>query len=431
MRSHNLATVLAFEVRRTLVKPQFWLASLAVPVLFAAFFALIWVSNTAAVATEISNRARPVTFTYADASGVVRPEVAERLGGRPSTDPAGDADAVRQGRSDLFISYPAEPTTHPVAVVGRDLGLLENSRYTFLATQVLQESARATLGNEELTRLVTRSAAVDAQTWRDGERTPGWAGVIAPGVFVVLLYLTVLMLGNQMLNITVEEKENRVTEMILTTIHPTTLIVGKVVAVLVIGLVQTTVVGLPVMLLLSQFPAVGVALGETSSGTISSADAAEITLPPLDASAFAPWPIALGGLLFVGGLLMFAGLLVAIGSVMPTAKDASGAFGIVVVAMILPLYAAPLIVSQPNGLPSRVLTFFPLTAPNTALLRNATGSIGVVEGLAALAVIVASAVVFLALGVRLFREGSISYGVRLAIPKVLGVGRGFFGRRAR
>ena len=50
--------------------------------------------------------------------------------------------------------------------------------------------------------------------------------------------MTITMLGNQMLNITVEEKENRVTEMILTTLDPRVLIIGKVVAVLLVGLVQ-------------------------------------------------------------------------------------------------------------------------------------------------------------------------------------------------
>ena len=44
-----------------------------------------------------------------------------------------------------------------------------------------------------------------------------------------------------MLNSTLEEKENRVTEMILTTLNPTTLITGKVIALFAVGLVQMLV----------------------------------------------------------------------------------------------------------------------------------------------------------------------------------------------
>lgn len=421
MRAHNFGTVLAFEVRRTLSKPQFWLASLTIPVLSGLFFALIWASNSVAAASQEATLAQPLTFTYTDASGVVRPEVAERSGGRPSLDAAGDAEAVRQGRADLFVAYPADPLTQPVTVVARDVGLMENSRYTHVAGVVLRASALEAIGDSRLASLATKPLPLAMSTWQDGVRTPGWAGVLAPGIFLLLLYLTVLMLGNQMLNITVEEKENRVTEMILTTIHPTTLIFGKVVGVTVVGVIQTVVVGVPFTALLALFP------GATTLGL----GGADLDVAPLAGTDFvlSPWPIALGALLFLGGLVMFAGLLVAIGSVMPTAKDASGAFGIVIIAMFLPLYAAPLVMSQPTGLVSRVITFFPLTAPVTALLRNATGSLGVVEGVLSLGVILASAALFLALGVRLFRQGSISYGVRLPLAGALAAARGMATRK--
>ena len=51
---------------------------------------------------------------------------------------------------------------------------------------------------------------------------------------------------------------------------------------------------------------------------------------------------------------MFTGLLVAIGAVMPSAKEAGNAFGVVVMAMFIPLYAASLLVSDPHGVVSQV-----------------------------------------------------------------------------
>ena len=409
MRVHNFVTVLTFEVRRTLLKPQFWLATLAVPALFALFTALVWASGSAA-GQAVSNVAGPVPFTYADASGVIRPDVAERLGGRPTTDADADAEAVRQGRADLFISYPADPLREPVTVVGRDLGLTDVGSYHVAARTLLRQSASAGLSDQRLAALATASPSVVLTTYKDGAPAPGWAAVVAPGLFLLLLYLSVLMLGNQMLNITVEEKENRVTEMILTALHPTTLIVGKVAALLVVGLVQTAVVGVPVMTLLTLAPGV---LGVAGGAVAGSGPALTGLGSGVGLAGLSPWPLVLGALLFVGGLLMFAGVLVAIGAVMPTAKDASGAFGIVMLAMFLPAYAAGYLLAEPESLVSRALTFFPLTAPVTALLRNALGSLGPVEGVASLAVILVSAGWFLALGVRLFRQGSLSYGVRL------------------
>ena len=62
-------------------------------------------------------------------------------------------------------------------------------------------------------------------------------------MFLVIFYVSIILLSNQMLNSTLEEKENRVTEMILTTLNPTTLIIGKIIALFMVGLVQ--IAGLP------------------------------------------------------------------------------------------------------------------------------------------------------------------------------------------
>ena len=411
MKLHNFGTVLAFEVKRTLAKPQFWLATIATPLLLVALFGLIIASNVAAEASGAANAENPLAFTYTDASGVIKPDIASGLGGKPSTDGAADAAAVQQGRADLFIAYPADPVKEPTVVVGRDAGIVDNARYEAIASSLLRQSALAHLDDPTVASLAAGAGAVKVSTYKDGAVTPGIGSVVAPMMFLVMLYLIVLMLGNQMLNITVEEKENRVTEMILTTIRPTTLIVGKVIAVLVVGLVQMAVFAVPTLVLALASPStIGTAADAAGEGEVTGL---------LNGLVLLPGPLLMGAAMFVGGLMLFTGMLVTIGSIMPTAKDASSAFAVVIVGMFLPVYAAALILAQPEGLVSRVLTFFPLTAPVTALLRNATGSLGVVEGWLALATMWAFAALFLALGVRLFRQGSISYDVRLPLLRSL------------
>ena len=410
MHAHNLGTVIAFEVRRTLAKPQFWLATFAVPALLVFMFSLMLVTSTAAADAGEAQLAKPVTFTYTDASGVVRPEVAARFGGRPSTDPDADRAAVRAGSADAFVAFPADPRSQSIMIDGRDLGLTESGRYERAAVDTLVTSAKESLGNPTLVTLATGGAQATTTTWLDGRVTPGAGGVIAPALFVALLYLAVLMLGNQMLNITVEEKENRVTEMILTTIEPALLIIGKVLALVLVGLVQMVVFTVPLLVLQGL-----VGRGSPAGVAAPSFNGATVVLEPV--------PLLVGGLLFLGGFVMFTGLLVAIGSVMPTAKDASAAFSVVVIAMFLPLYSLMLIVTDPHSVVSQVLTWFPLTTPVTALVRNATGSLGPAETVGVLVLLYGFAALFLGLGVRLFRAGSISYDMRLDIRKALGLGR--------
>ncbi len=411
MRLHNLGTVIGFEMRRTLTKPTFWLTSLSVPLLMVVIFALMWFSNTSAAASFDAQRDEKVAFTYTDASGVVSPAIAEQMGGSPTSDAAAAAQAVHEGRAQLHLDIPADPSTQPVRIVGADLGLIASGQWHAIARDLLQRSAAEKVGDPMVTSLLL-DVPTTAELWKDGARSPGFGAAVLPGLFLVLLYMGVIMLGQQMLNITVEEKENRVTEMILTTLDPRVLIVGKVIAVLLVGIVQGLVLLIPAALAALFLP--GLMAGGLDAAA-SDPDLAQLQL----AGNFVvdPVRIALAVALFAGGFLLFTALLVAIGSVMPTAKDAGSAFGVVILGMFLPLYTAAMVINEPGGAVALFLTWFPLTAPVTALLLNALGLLPVPQAIGVALVLFACALAFLWAGVRLFRQGSISYDKRLNIAK--------------
>lgn len=413
MRLHNIGPVIGFEVRRTLTKPTFWLTSLSVPLLMLVIFALMWFSNASAAASLDAQRDAPIAFTYSDASGLVSPAVATAMGGTPAPDAAAAAQAVREGRAQLHLDIPGDPAHEMVRIVGTDEGLIGSGKWHAVARDLLQRSASERVGDPMVTSVLL-SVPTTAELWKDGVRSPGLGAAILPGLFLVLLYMGVIMLGQQMLNITVEEKENRVTEMILTTIDPRVLIVGKVVAVLIVGIVQGLVLLVPALVAGLAFP------GLISGGAASAAqdpDLAAIQAAGLGDFAVDPVRILLAAGLFAGGFMLFVGLLVAIGSIMPTAKDAGSAFGVVIIGMFLPLYTGAMVINDPGGAVALFLTWFPLTAPVTALLLNALGLLPVPAAVGVIVVLLACALGLLWAGVRLFRQGSISYDKRLNIAK--------------
>lgn len=407
MKLHNLGAVIGFELRRTLTKPTYWAATLGVPLLMVFVFWLMFFSQTAAFEDARAAVSAEVTFTYSDASGVVEPSVAQKLGGTLASDADAARQAVRDGRADLHIDVPADPARQPTLATGRDVGLVESGRWAAVAQRLVVESAQARIGDPMLAALA-KDAPTQVEVWRAGQLSPGFSAMIAPGFFLVLFYLAIVMLGQQMLNITVEEKENRVTEMILTTINPTVLIVGKVIAVVLVGIVQAVVLLTPV-LIWALLPTSSLPTSTLPPEVIPTEATASLTRAPV----LVPGAIAMGAALFIGGFMMFTGLLVAIGSVMPTAKDAGGAFAAVLIAMLLPVYAGSLLVTSPGSPISLFMTYFPLTSPISALVRNAVGNLGLLEGVIVLIILYGCALAFLYLGVRLFREGSISYDLKL------------------
>lgn len=418
--THNFGTVVAFELRRTLKRPTFWVMTLSVPLLLIAVTMLVLFSNNRAFASA-DDAPTSIPFVYTDASGLIDPAIAAAAGGVKAVDAAAATqarDAVVNGKAELFVAYPADPTKQPVEVVGRDLGMTSSVDYSGLASGVLIASAKAKVPDATVASVLTVRPSVHEVRYADGQLSAGIAGAILPGAFIVLFYMAIVMLGNQMLNITVEEKENRVTEMILTTIRPTTLILGKLTALVMIGFVQAAVLVGPMLAI----PAVVAPMMPKVDETGASVSAAMPSMAAL-ASAMNPGAVALGLVLFIGSFLLFTGLLVSIGAIMPTAKDAGAAFGGIVIALFLPFYAFGVIMADPHGVASEVLTFFPLTAPVTAMARNATGTLNPWETVVVLVVIYGCAAALLALGVRLFRTGSISYNARLDVGKVLGFRR--------
>ncbi len=86
-----------------------------------------------------------------------------------------------------------------------------------------------------------------------------------------------------------------------------------------------------------------------------------------------------GALLLVGGFTLFTATLVAVGAIMPTARDAGQISAPLMILIFVPFYAVSLVVSDPHALIVQLFTYFPYTAPVTAMLRNGFGSLSPLE----------------------------------------------------
>ena len=70
--------------------------------------------------------------------------------------------------------------------------------------------------------------------------------IIGPAIALVCFYILMVVLGNRLTAAMVEEKENRISELLLTSIKPVNLIVGKIVSLMIVGLIQLFVLIIPI-----------------------------------------------------------------------------------------------------------------------------------------------------------------------------------------
>jgi len=406
MRRHVLRDVVGFEVRRTLTKKRFWLATLLVPGLLVVVFAISFASGSSSDAATQAQSTKHFAFEYTDPANLIDPTLAKAAGGVVVASADQGLAHVKSGVVPAFFAYPADPTKQAIEVYGINDGIFGNGKYATAATSLLKASATEKIGSPQLSGIIQGAATTHTITFENGRVAGGIESVIPPMLYLVLLYIVIILMGNQMLSATVEEKENRVTEMILTTIKAKTLLVGKVISLFVIGFVQMLVFAIPI--------AIGYIFFR-----------AKLNIPNVDLSSlqFQAGPMIIGALLLIGSFALFTATLVAIGAAMPTVKDAAPFFTGVVLTLFVPIYAVSLIVTSPSAPIVQVFTFFPYTAPVTSLVRNALGSLPLWTAVVDIVVLFGLSALVLQFAVGIFKYGSIEYGKKVSLKGALAARR--------
>ena len=394
---HNLGTVIRFEVARMLKKPSFWLMAFGFPIMMGVIFGIVFMSNQATLDAAENLKDQKFSIIVLDDSGLIQPSVIEAVDAKTVESREEGIDQVKTGKAEAFFYYPKDLSKSKVEVFGKDVGVFENSRYTSVANLMLDQSVSTEVAADKRA-VLQGSVALSSTVYRDGVEYDAIREMILPGIFMVLFYVLIGFFGGQMLNSTIEEKENRTIEMLLTTVEAKTLISGKILSLVALALIQGFVILLPILIM---YFVVGPQL------QLPNIDLAGL---PVDAGK-----IAVGALVFGFSFILFTGLLVAVGSAMPTAKEASNWFGIIIMMIFGPLYGVTAFVSYPDSPFVQFLSLFPLTSPIPLMLRNAVGNLPVGEAVLGIVILGISSVLVMLVAVRIFQLGAMEYDSKLSL----------------
>ena len=117
-------------------------------------------------------------------------------------------------------------------------------------------------------------------------------------------------------------------------------------------------------------------------------------------------------LFFLLGFLLVGGLMMALGAVGASMRESGQISGFMTIPVVAPLWFAPAITENPNGLLGLVLSLFPITAPVTMTLRLVEGVVPLWQLLVSLGLLAIGVVGAVWLAARLFRGTSLLTGVR-------------------
>jgi len=243
--------------------------------------------------------------------------------------------------------------------------------------------------------IVTRLDETGAVATEQG----GYGNVIIPGIFSLLLALSLMLSSSYLVQGLGDEKESRLIEVLLSSVSTRQLLIGKVLGLGAAGLVQVVVwlASAPLLLRLAS---------SAFGGFIST-----IQLP----TNF----LILGIVYFILGYSFFAALSAGIGAISPNARDGQQLSMIYTLTAFVPLWFSSLLFIFPNSPVWVVLTIFPVTAPMAAMLRLGVSDIAVWELAVSIAVLVVSIIGILFLATRAFRIYLLMYGKRPKLGEII------------
>ena len=342
-----------------------------------------------------------------------------------------EVEAVVQITADLAKNPTAVTIYSPREVKAELLSYVE----TCLGEQVRREKLSA-YNIPELETIIAdirtdfHVATVKRNAEGDETSSNTYIAMTAGFIFTFLIYMFVMSYGGMVMQSVMEEKTNRIVELMVSSVKPFQLMMGKIIGVALVGFVQLAIWGVMLSIILmvcgsvfglSTAPAVPAVAGADAqmaamAQQAGGGEAAEIM------SALMGLPYAELGIMFVlyfvGGYLLYASFFAAVGASINAQEDSSQFIMPVVLIMVFGLYAAMYSAENTNGPLAFWASIFPLTSPIVMMVRIPFG-VPWWEEVLSLGLLFATSMAFVWISARIYRVGILMYGKKPSLREML------------
>lgn len=432
--SSNIGIIIAREFNERVGKKSFVITTMLMPVLMLLLMA-------APAAIMMLSTPDDTEIAVVDQSGIMMPELAARAADLDfvtltATDQPLDS-VIADDRYDAVIFIGQDIVDNPsnAALYNRDAGSMEVEMLASNAIKKVVEDERLKAYSiENLSKILDEvNVDVHLSTLRIDEsgNQESFSSGVSYGMGMVMtfvLYMFLLLYGQMVMTSIIEEKNNRVLELVVSSVKPMQLMMGKIIGVGLVAVVQVVIWGV-LLCLMSAFllPAI---LPADLSAQVAMASAGDMDL----SSSFDPDMInalatftsvgyiatMMGYMLMflVGGFLFYASIFAAIGSAVDNIQDASQLQTFAVLPIILALVFSLAVVSDPNGTMSVWMSMIPFTSPMVMLARIPFG-IPAWQIWVSAAILFASFVAMAWIAGKIYRIGIFMYGKKPSIADLV------------
>lgn len=274
---------------------------------------------------------------------------------------------------------------------------------------------------------VQKSLIIRTVKWTDeGENESSTGVAVAVGfIFTFLIYSFILFYGGMVLQGVMEEKTNRIVEIMVSSVKPFQLMMGKIIGIALVGLVQFALWGILVGVLYSvAVPLLGltdaVSADPAAMSAMAGASEMNFTEEMLVGLSSIPFGeiILLFFLYFVGGYLLYASFFAAVGASINEPEDSSQFMTPLILLMLFALYAGLYSIENPDGPLAFWASLFPLTSPIVMMVRLPF-SVPLWQELLSVGLLYLTALFFVWFSARIYRVGILMYGKKPTIKELI------------
>ena len=319
-------------------------------------------------------------------------------------------------------------TTAYSAVIEITADLIENPDAAAIYSRKEIPQGLSRIVNNAINEQIRHDKLTRTIKWSDdGSESESNAGVaVAAGMILTfLIYMFVMSYGGMVMQSVMEEKTNRIVELMISSVRPFQLMIGKIIGIGLVGILQLAIWGVMLAIIIT---VAGLMFGVSAMSNPDAMMAATSTPMPEPSEANAILASihnlnlpALGGIFvlnFIGGYLVYASIFAAIGASINEAEDSQQFMTPIIFLLVFALYAAIYSAENADGPLAVWCSMIPFTSPVVSMVRVSLDAPGWQTALS-LVILYASAFTLIWLAGKIYRVGILMYGKKPSLKEMI------------
>lgn len=367
----------------------------------------------------LARTSAPSKIQIRDATGKLGPALVEELeesgAGSGAVVPADTADATMLGRIadgtiTGFLTVPADGLS-PTAIISYQgenaTSQIAMARLYQAVAGAVQRTRGAEAGIDRATLdAVMRPVVLDWEhTTGEGPATGATGLLVVSYAVLFVLYMAIVLYATNVMRSVLQEKTNRVVEIMAAAAKPRALMIGKIAGVGSVGLLQLGLWVLMAVVTMTYRGSILGAFGLDGAGSWS--------VPPLGAL-----DVAVILLYFLLGYFLYSSIFAAIGAMVSSEQEAQQVQAPVVMLLVIPMVSMSAVSGNPRGAAAEALTQIPLSSPVLMPMRWMLGGATTSSLIVSIAILAATTTLIALLAGRIYRTGILMLGKRPSLREL-------------